>query len=79
MRDDEGVSLTTKSDHYLYAILDTSGRCWVVRDGATEKVAGLPSLMREGRQPIRETPFVPAAGSEYILICLENAMHARPR
>ncbi len=74
MRDDAfAAPMTTKADQYIYAIIDPNGHCWVVRDGSTEKAVGLPSLLREGWKPIRETPFVPAAGSEYMLICLERA------
>ena len=68
----DSIPRNYKADRYLYAILDTNGRCWVVTDGATEKVEGLPALMREGWRPIRETPFVPSAGTDYMLICLER-------
>jgi hypothetical protein len=60
------------SDKYLYAIVDEYGSCWVIRDGTTEKVEGLPSLMREGWRPIRETPYPHAPGRLYILICFER-------
>jgi hypothetical protein len=79
MRDDEGIPITSKADQYLYAILALDGTCWVVRDGAREEAEGLPSLMREGWRPIRETPFMPGPpsgiaihGYEFILICLER-------
>lgn len=61
------------TDRYLYAIIDEHGSCWVVVDNGTEKSAGLPSLLREGWKPIRETPFVSDRnGFVYILICLER-------
>ena len=56
-------------DRYLYVLLDTFGRCWVIKDGETEKVAGLPSLLREGWKPLRETPF---DTQTYMLIVLER-------
>ena len=56
-------------DRYLYAMIDAYGLCWVIRDGETEKVPGLPSLLREGWRPVRETP---AFGASYILILLER-------
>jgi hypothetical protein len=59
-------------DKYLYAILDEYGHCWTVTDGGTEKMDGLPSLMREGWRPVRETAFHPTAGTGYILIVLER-------
>lgn len=54
---------------YLYAMLDTNGTCWLIRDNTTEKVAGLPSLLAEGWRPLRETSFheVP-----YMMIVLER-------
>ena len=62
------------TDQYLYAMIDEHGSCWVVVDGGTEKVAGLPSLLREGWKPVRETPFISERMSGlYILICLERA------
>jgi hypothetical protein len=61
------------TDNYLYAIINEYGECWVIRDGTTEKVTGLPSLMREGWRPVRETPFVGERTSTYILICFERA------
>jgi hypothetical protein len=57
----------------LYAMINTFGECWVVRDGTTEKVEGLPWLLRQGWKPVRETPFVPSTGASYILIYLERA------
>jgi hypothetical protein len=42
---------------YLYVIIDVFGKCWAIRDGETERLAGLPSLLNEGWRPIRETPF----------------------
>jgi hypothetical protein len=54
---------------YLYVVLDSSGSCWVVRDGGTERVAGLPSLLAEGWRPLRETAFHEEA---YMLIVLER-------
>ena len=57
---------------YLYAILDEYGKCWVVKDDATEKVRGLPSLLAEGWHPVRETPFVGDTTDTYILILLER-------
>jgi hypothetical protein len=35
-------------DRFLYVMLDTFGRCWVVTDGATEKVGFHPWLLRQG-------------------------------
>jgi hypothetical protein len=60
------------NDKYLYAMLSTYGECWTVTDGGTEKVDGLPSLMRQGWRPVRETPFVQHTGQSYILIVLER-------
>jgi hypothetical protein len=61
------------TDKYRYAILDENGSCWVVIDGGTEKVEGLPSLMRQGWKPVRETPYVSGRrAAMYILICLER-------
>ena len=57
---------------YLYAILNEYGGCWVVTDGGTEKVAGLPSLLSQGWCPVRETPFVGDTTETYILILLER-------
>ena len=59
-------------DRFLYAILDAFGACWVVTDSGTEKVAGLPWLMRQGWRPIRETPLIQSAGASYVLILLER-------
>ena len=56
-------------DRFLYVLLDTMGRCWAIRVGETEKVAGLPSLLREGWRPVRETPV---HGVAYALILLER-------
>jgi hypothetical protein len=61
------------TDRYLYAMIDVYGGCWVINDNATEKVEGLPSLMRQGWKPVRETPYVPATGNSYILILFERA------
>ena len=55
---------------YLYAMIDVMGVCWVIRDGGTEKVHGLPTLLGDGWRPVRETPFV--SGGAYILILLER-------
>jgi hypothetical protein len=60
------------TDKYLYAIIDEHGTCWVIRENTTEKVEGLPSLMREGWRPVRETPFVGETAFTYILICFER-------
>jgi len=61
------------NDKYLDAIINEDGSCWVVVDNGTEKSAGLPSLMREGWKPIRETPYVTNRGGFVsILICLER-------
>jgi hypothetical protein len=61
-------------DKYLYAIIDENGACWVINDGGTERVEGLPWLLRQGWKPLRETPYVSdRAMSTYILICLERA------
>jgi hypothetical protein len=65
-------TLTSKADQHLYAIIDEYGTCWVIQDGGTEKVRGLPWLMRQGWRPVRETPFVPNSGSDYILIYFER-------
>jgi hypothetical protein len=43
-----------------------------VTDGGTEKIAGLPWLLRQGWKPIRETPLIVSAGSSYVLILLER-------
>lgn len=59
-------------DRYLYAMIDAFGRCWVITDEGTEKVTGLPSLLREGWHPVRETPIFVSAGSGYTLILLER-------
>jgi hypothetical protein len=59
-------------DKYLYAMIDAFGACWTVIDGGTEKVEGLPSLMRQGWRPLRETAFHNSAGTGYILILLER-------
>jgi hypothetical protein len=59
-------------DRFLYVMLDSSGRCWAVTDGGTEKIAGLPWLLRQGWKPIRETPLIVSAGSSYVLILLER-------
>jgi hypothetical protein len=61
------------TDNYLYAIINENGTCWVINDGGTEKVAGLPSLMREGWKPVRETPYLGEnAMAAYILILFER-------
>jgi hypothetical protein len=61
------------TDKYRYAIIDENGSCWVIVDGGTQRVEGLPSLMSEGWRPVRETPFVSERrASTYILICLER-------
>lgn len=57
------------TDKYLYAIIDALGTCWIIVDGHTEKVQGLPWLIRQGWKPIRETPYMI---SGYILIFLER-------
>ena len=60
-------------DRYLYVLLDTFGKCWVIKDGETEKVAGLPSLMREGWKPLRrDHRSSPPSGKTYMLIVLER-------
>ncbi|MFO0910354.1 MAG: hypothetical protein U0794_18750 [Isosphaeraceae bacterium] len=70
---DDWESTLTKSDRYLYAIIDEYGKCWIVGDGKTQKVEGISSLMRRGWRPIRETPYVAQRmNSTYILICLER-------
>jgi hypothetical protein len=62
------------TDRYLYAIIDEYGTCRVVNDGGTEKVNGLPWLMRQGWKPLRETPFVGDKSTlTYILILFERA------
>jgi hypothetical protein len=57
---------------YLYVLIDPFGRCWAIRDGETERLAGVPSLLHEGWRPIRETPFPQATGTSYILILFER-------
>ena len=59
-------------ERYLYAMIDAFGTCWIIRDGGTEKVPGLPSLMLQGWRPVRETPWHSSAGLGYILILLER-------
>lgn len=59
-------------DRYLYALIDSSGHCWVILDGKTERVAGLPSLFRQGWRPVRETAFHTSVGEGYMLIFLER-------
>jgi len=54
---------------YLYAMLDTNGHCWVVRDHDTEKAAGLGALLADGWRPVRETAFHELP---YVLILLER-------
>lgn len=54
---------------FLYAVLDPWGSCWVVLDGATEKVEGIVQLLGMGYRPVRETPF--HGDPSYILILLE--------
>jgi len=54
---------------YLYAIIDAEGQCWRVGDGETESVKGLPSLLKDGWRPVRETPFGDGA---YVLILLDR-------
>jgi hypothetical protein len=71
MHDIDDIPLTSKDDRYLYALIDSFGKCWVIVDGGTQKVEGLPWLMRKGWRPIRETPFA-VPGIAYILICLER-------
>lgn len=62
-----------KKASYCYVVLDYGGNCWIVRDNATEKSEGLPSLLAEGWVPVRETPFSPQGSSTpYILILLER-------
>jgi hypothetical protein len=62
------------TDQYLYAIIDEYGTCWVIDDDGTEKVEGLPWLMRQGWIPLRETPFISdKTTSTYILILFERA------
>ena len=74
MDDLDDWQVGTKGDRYLYAILDEYGKCWVITDGDTRKVDGLPSLMRQGWRPLRETPFVSnKMSNNYILIYLERA------
>jgi len=60
------------NDRYLYAIISEYGTCWVIGDSTTEKVDGLPSLMRQGWRPVRETPFIGETSNTYILICFER-------
>ena len=57
---------------YLYVMIDCRGICWAVRDGGTERVAGLASLLEEGWRPVRETPFYYNFVVSYILILLER-------
>jgi hypothetical protein len=59
-------------DRFQYAIIDTFGKCWVITDDGTEKVQGLPWLMRQGWTPVRETPYHIPAGESYVLILLER-------
>ncbi len=54
---------------YLYVILDTEGRSWIVREQSTEKVA-LTSLLDQGWEPVRETPL---HGVPYVLILLKRS------
>ena len=73
MFDDDPVRYPGKGDRYLYAILDTNGSCWVVLDNDNRKVDGLPSLLREGWRPVRETPFHGANSMiAYVLVLLER-------
>jgi hypothetical protein len=59
-------------DRYLYVMIDVFGTCWVVKDGDTEKVKGLPDLLRKGWRPVRETPIFQNTGTAYTLILLER-------
>jgi hypothetical protein len=59
-------------DKYLYVMIDSYGKCWALTDGGTEKVEGLPSLIRQGYRPLRETPFHNSTGVGYMLIVLER-------
>lgn len=73
MNDDFDQTMLDKSIRYIYAIINANGFCWLVTDSGTKKVQGLPWILRQGWRPVRETPFTPATGTEYILICLERA------
>ncbi len=42
---------------HLFVVLDNQGICRRIIDGGTEHVAGLPSLLKEGWRPVRETSF----------------------
>jgi hypothetical protein len=46
---------------FLYALLDVFGGCWVIKDGGTEKVHGLPTLLGEGWRPCARRPSPRAA------------------
>ena len=56
---------------YLYAILDSDGKCRrIVQGGNT--VVSLVDLLDDGWRPLRETPYPPANGAMYVLIVLER-------
>lgn len=58
---------------YLYVILDSMGKCLEVSDSGTMKVDGLPSLLRGGWRPVRETPFSGSSNVySHVLILLER-------
>ncbi|RUL87778.1 hypothetical protein [Tautonia sociabilis] len=62
-----------RKSELLYVILDDSGLCRIVRDQATERAEGLPSLLADGWRPVRETPFNAAQGTTpTVLILLER-------
>ena len=71
MLETDDVPTTSKGERYLYAMIDAAGTAWVLVDGGTHKVEGIPWLVRQGWRPIRETPFA-APSSPYILICFEH-------
>ena len=56
-------------EKYCYVIIDALGQCGLIRDDSTEKITGLPSLLKKGWRPVRETPFF---NTLYILILLER-------
>lgn len=73
MFDDDLSGYPAKGDRFLYAILDTNGKCWVILDNDTRKAEGLPSLFREGWRPVRETPFFGHNSmNPYVLVLLER-------
>ncbi|QDV35171.1 hypothetical protein [Tautonia plasticadhaerens] len=58
---------------FQYVILDYNGVSWLVRDNATERGPGLPSLLADGWKPVRETPFHSESSvTPYVLILLER-------